>query len=71
MSWQRGHAEVQRLTADGELEQVVPSAEVASRLVADADAHIRLASKGTSDDPAGALQLSYAVYRSAYQFGML
>ena len=46
MSWQRGHAEVQRLIADGELEQVTPSAEVASRLVADADAHIRLASKG-------------------------
>ena len=65
MSWQRGHAEVQRLIADGELEQVAPSAEVASRLVADAGAHVRLASKGTSDDPAGALQLSYDAARKA------
>ncbi len=65
MSWQRGHAEVQRLIAGGELQQVAPSADVASRLVAGADAHIRLASKGTSDDPAGALQLSYDAARKA------
>ena len=65
MSWQRGHAEVQRLIADGELEKVAPSAEVAARLMADADAHIRLAAKGTSDDPAGALQLSYDAARKA------
>ena len=65
MSWQRGHAEIQRLIADGELEQVAPSAEVAGRLVADADAHIGLASKGTADDPAGALQLSYDAARKA------
>ena len=65
MSWQRGHGEIQRLIADGELEQVPPSAEVAGRLVADADAHIGLASKGTADDPAGALQLSYDAARKA------
>ena len=33
--------------------------------MADADAHVRLASKGTSDDPAGALQLSYDAARKA------
>ena len=65
MSWQRGHAEIRRLIADGELEQVAPSTEVAGRLVADADAHIGLASKGTADDPAGALQLSYDAARKA------
>ena len=42
MSWQRGRAEVERLIANGELEQVTPSAGVANRLMGDADAHIRL-----------------------------
>ena len=65
MIWQRGRAEVEQLIADGELQQVAPSAAVAGQLVADADAHVRLASKGTSDDPAGALQLSYDAARKA------
>jgi CHASE1-domain containing sensor protein len=58
MSWERGRAEIERLL-DGELEQVTPSADVAGRLLANAEAHIGLASKGIEDDPAGALQLSY------------
>jgi hypothetical protein len=44
MSWERGRAEVERLIADGELERVSPSDKVAARLVADAAAHISLAS---------------------------
>lgn len=65
MSWERGRSEIERLIADGELEQVVPSVGVASRLLADATAHIRLASKGATDDPTGALQLSYDASRKA------
>jgi hypothetical protein len=65
MSWERGRAEIERLLADGELEHVTPSPDVASRLLANADAHISLADKGTGDDPAGALQLSYDAARKA------
>lgn len=65
MSWERGRADIERLLADGELERVTPSEEVAARLVADADAHIALATIGVADDPAGALQLSYDAVRKA------
>lgn len=65
MSWERGRAEIERLLADGELERVTPSDEVARRLLADAAAHIRLAGTGVRDDPAGALQLSYDAARKA------
>lgn len=65
MTWERGRADIERLLTDGELERVTRSDEVASRLVADADAHIGLASKGIEDDPAGALQLSYDATRKA------
>jgi hypothetical protein len=50
MSWERGRADIERLIADGELERVTPSDEVARRLLADAEAHIGLASKGVEDD---------------------
>lgn len=65
MSWERGRADIERLIADGELERVPPSDEVAARLLADAEAHIALASKGVEDDSAGALQLSYDAARKA------
>lgn len=65
MTWERGRADIERLITDGELERVTPSDQVASRLLADADAHIGLASKGIEDDPAGALQLSYDAARKA------
>lgn len=65
MSWERGRADVERLLDQGELEQVTPSEKVARRLLADAEAHIGLASKGVEDDPAGALQLSYDAARKA------
>jgi len=65
MTWAHGKAEVQKLVDDGELELVEASTDVAARLLADADAHLRLAAKGTDDDPAGALQLSYDAARKA------
>lgn len=63
MSWERGRADIERLLAGGELEHVTPSDDVASRLLADAEAHIGLASRGVEDDPAGALQLGYDAAR--------
>lgn len=65
MSWERGRADIERLLNDGELEQVTPSEDVANRLLADAQAHIGLATKGIKDDPSGALQLSYDASRKA------
>lgn len=65
MSWERGRAEVERLISDGELQRVTASDEIASRLLADAEAHIGLATKGIDDDPAGALQLAYDASRKA------
>lgn len=65
MSWERGRHDIERLLADGELERVLPSHDVAERLLADAVAHVALATKGTADDPAGALQLSYDAARKA------
>lgn len=63
MTWERGRAEVEQLVAAGEVERVPPSPDVARRLMADAVAHVSLASKGIEDDPAGALQLSYDAAR--------
>lgn len=65
MTWQRGRETVERLIASGEIERVTPSPDVADRLLADADAHIALAGKGTDEDPAGALQLGYDAARKA------
>lgn len=65
MTWERGRADIERLITDGELDRVAPSSEVAARLLADAEAHIALASKGIEGDPAGALQLSYDAARKA------
>ena len=65
MSWERGRADIERLLDDGELERVIPSIDIADRLLTNAEAHIALASKGVEDDPAGALQLSYDAARKA------
>jgi uncharacterized protein (UPF0332 family) len=65
VSWERGRAEIERLLNDGALERVMPSHEVASRLLANAEAHIGLATKGVEEDPAGSLQLSYDAARKA------
>jgi hypothetical protein len=65
MSWERGRSEIDRLVAAGGLERVEPSTDVGARLLADAEAHIGLASKGIEDDPAGALQLCYEAARKS------
>lgn len=65
MSWERGRADIERRLDNGELERVTASDDVASRLIADAEAHLTLAGKGIEDDPSGALQLSYDAARKA------
>ncbi len=65
MTWERGRATIEDLITKGELERVEASTDVADRLLGDAAAHVRLASLGLDDDPAGALQLSYDAARKA------
>ena len=48
MTWARGKAEIQKPIDDGELELVDASADVADRLIADAEAHLRRASAFTA-----------------------
>jgi hypothetical protein len=61
----RGRDRIDRLIAEGKLELVAPSEQVAGRLLDDAEAHLRLATHGVADDPAGALQLGYDAARKA------
>lgn len=65
MTWERGQTEVERIIREGGLERVEPSSDMAARLIAEADAHLRLSKKGVDDDPAGALQLAYDAARKA------
>jgi HEPN domain-containing protein len=65
VTWEPGRADIEHLLRDGKLEQVTPSEEVASRLLADAEGHVGLAAKGIEEDPSGALQLSYDAARKA------
>jgi uncharacterized protein (UPF0332 family) len=65
VTWLRGRETVERLLADGELDRVKASVDVADRLMQDAKAHVALAAKGTEIDPAGALQLAYDAARKA------
>jgi hypothetical protein len=46
----RGRDRIDRLIAEGKLELVAPSEQVAGRLLDDAEAHIRLATQGFADD---------------------
>lgn len=65
MTWERGRTEVERLIREGGLERVEPSSDMAARLIAESEAHLRLSKKGVDDDPTGALQLAYDAARKA------
>ena len=68
MSWDRGRATIDKLLTGGELQRVAPSAEVADRLLADARAHVALATKGvTVDDAHHAVDTAEASLRAAHQ----
>lgn len=65
MPWKRGRETVERLLEDSELERVAPSADLATRLMEDAAAHLESADAIKSVDPTGAYQLAYDAARKA------
>jgi len=65
MSQLPGEAEVRRLVAARELEQVRPDADLVELLMDDAERHLISAEQLAEDDPAGAFQLAYDASRKA------
>lgn len=67
MRWQQGRETVDRMLAAGQLERVTASREHAERLLAQARAHLTLATSGQSAelDPVGSYQLLYDAARKA------
>lgn len=65
MSWQRGRETIEGLLDNAEMERVVPSDELADRLMGDASAHLESARAIRDVDPTGAYQLAYDAARKA------
>jgi hypothetical protein len=67
MRWEQGRARIDGMLATGQLERVTASREHAERLLAQARAHLALATSGDSADldPIGAYQLLYDASRKA------
>ncbi len=65
MSWKRGRETIERLLDDAEMDRVVPSDELADRLMGDASTHLESASAIRDVDPTGAYQLAYDAARKA------
>lgn len=65
MTWQRGKTVVEGLLENGELQVVVPSPELADRLMDDATRHLASARAIAASDPNGAYQLAYDAARKA------
>ena len=65
MSWQRGRDTIEGLLDNVEMERVVPSDELADRLMGDASAHLESARAIRDVDPTGAYQLAYDAARKA------
>ncbi len=63
--WGTGRKDVEAMVAAGDLEQVAPSAENATRLLAEAERHLRSAELVADADPAGGYDLLYAAARKA------
>lgn len=63
--WETGRAEIEAMLAAGDLERVAPSGENATRLLAEADRHLRSAELVADADPAGGYDLLYAAARKA------
>lgn len=61
--WGTGREDVEAMVAAGDLEQVAPSAENATRLLAEAQRHLRSAELVADADPAGGYDLLYAAAR--------
>jgi uncharacterized protein (UPF0332 family) len=65
MTWERGREGVDKLLAQGELEEVTPSEVLAGRLVTEAEKHLAAADQIVEIDEAGAYQLAYDAARKA------
>jgi hypothetical protein len=65
MRWEQGRAAIERMLADGELQQVPASREQADRLLAQARVHVTSAAKVCDDDPPGGYALTYDAARKA------
>lgn len=65
MLWQQGRAEIERMLADGALQQVPASREQADRLLAQGRSHLRSAAAISGDDPEGGYALAYDAARKA------
>lgn len=69
MSWAKGANVIDRLLEAGDLERLIPSQQVVTQLLADAERHIALAQLGLGSaapvDPVGALQVAYDAARKA------
>jgi hypothetical protein len=63
MPWTRGREVVDRLLDNAELERVVPSEDLAARLMGDARTHLESAKMIRDLDPACAYQLAYDAVR--------
>lgn len=65
MTWDRGKEAVERLIAQGDIERVPASAELAERLLSEAHAHRTSAIAIAGNDPAGGYLLAYDAARKA------
>lgn len=65
MRWEQGRSAVGAMLEKRELERVLPSAEHAAGLIAQARRHAASAERIAEDDPAGAFQLLYDAARKA------
>ncbi len=65
MNRRLGEADVSRLLAAGEVQQVRPDRDLADLLMDDAQRHLLSAEQLADDDPAGAFQIAYDASRKA------
>jgi hypothetical protein len=63
--WQKGRSEIEQLLANGDLDSVQPSGDLADRLLDEASAHIATAQSAAGEDPTGALQITHDAARKA------
>ena len=65
MTWQTGRSEIDGMLAQGELERVIPSEDLAERFFDEADRHLASANAIKANDPTGSYQLAYDAARKA------
>lgn len=65
MTWSRGRATIERLLADGGLDQVIASPDLAERLMEGAQRYLASAGSIAPADPSGGYQLAYDAARKA------